>query len=165
VSGRGSAANTGLRAGRRITDVNRSLLTPRWLLLHVLFLAAAVATVLLARWQWDTAHQAGGTLQNLGYAFQWPLFGGFTIFMWYRIAVKDRDQASSDEDQSAQLPADDEDPSEAPSPEKKPADAKEPQRRRRSPVPPRAAPVTAEEDPELAAYNEFLARLDRSRPR
>lgn len=131
--------------------MNRSLLTPRWLLLHVLFAAAVVATGLLAWWQWDRAHGAGGTLQNLGYAFQWPMFGAFAVFLWYRMALADGRPAAEDDEAPASPP---------------PAQVQEAARPRRRPlVPPPAQPVTEDEDPELAAYNRYLAELDRTRRR
>jgi DNA-binding transcriptional regulator of glucitol operon len=132
--------------------VNRSLWTPRWLLLHVLFAAAVVTTGLLAWWQWDRAHGVGGTLQNLGYAFQWPMFGVFAVFLWYKLAIADR-----------RRPAEDESVHTAPEPQ---AQEQEPARPRRRPlVPPPAQPVSEAEDPELAAYNRYLAELDRSHRR
>lgn len=131
--------------------MNRSLLTPRWLLLHVLFVAAVIATGLLAWWQWGRAHEAGGSLQNLGYALQWPMFGAFTIFMWYRLVSMETrsaqrpDKAEAAEDAAPERPAEDERPA-----------------RRKPLVPPPAPSVTAEEDPELAAYNRFLADLNKN---
>jgi DNA-binding transcriptional regulator of glucitol operon len=134
----------------RIRDVNRSLLTPRWLLLHLLFVAAIIATGLLAWWQWDRAHEAGGSFQNLGYALQWPLFGVFTVFLWYRLARMELERAEES------TPA-----TTTPEPPAEP----EPRVRRRPLVPPPATPVTADEDPELAAYNQYLAELNQSEHR
>jgi hypothetical protein len=39
----------------------------------------------LAWWQWTRFESAGGTFQNLGYVLQWPLFGLFPAFMFYRL--------------------------------------------------------------------------------
>lgn len=39
----------------------------------------------LAWWQWDRFTSANGTFQNLGYVLQWPLFGLFPAFMFWRI--------------------------------------------------------------------------------
>lgn len=129
--------------------MNRSLLTPRWLLLHVLFLAAIIATGLLTWWQWSRAHEAGGSFQNLGYALQWPLFGAFTAFLWYRlIHMNLHDQKEAGEAPEAV---------ETVTAEVSPAEESE---RRRPLVPPPARPVDAEEDPELAAYNQYLAELN-----
>lgn len=138
----------------RIRLVNRSLLTPRWLLLHLLFVAAVVATALLGWWQWERAHEAGGSFQNLGYALQWPLFGVFTIYLWYRVATMEL--------RGREAP----DPADQPVTESTGAEAdekvEEPEasRRKRPLVPPPAPPVDAEEDPELAAYNRYLADLN-----
>jgi hypothetical protein len=48
-------------------------------------LIAVVGGALLAWWQWTRYESASGTLQNLGYVLQWPLFGVFPAFMFWRI--------------------------------------------------------------------------------
>ncbi|GAB3277131.1 hypothetical protein [Parasphingorhabdus pacifica] len=127
--------------------MTRSLLTPKWLLLHALFLAAVITTGLLAWWQWGRANDAGGSFQNLGYALQWPLFGAFTLFLWQRVVrMGMEERAEGDE----------------PRPEEEAA-PEGPGRhsvRTRPLVPPPAEPVTDDEDPELAAYNKYLAELN-----
>ena len=65
--------------------MRRVLLSPKWLLGHVLALAAAVACVRLGWWQWERAHSDTGSLQNLGYAVQWPAFGLFILGFWGRV--------------------------------------------------------------------------------
>lgn len=133
--------------------MNRSLLTPRWLLLHLVFVAAVIATGALAWWQWSRAQDAGGSFQNLGYALQWPLFGAFTLFLWFRMAqMTVREQREATEPERA---ASETDPAAAPQ------DAET--ARKRPLVPPPAPPVDAEEDPELAEYNRYLAELNESR--
>ena len=133
-------------------------MTPRWLLLHLLFIVVTIATGFLAVWQWERAHEAGGSFQNLGYALQWPLFGAFTIFLWFRIALMDLDRQKHEE---GSLPRGaDEGPDEAergslPS-------AGRTTRSSRRLVPPPAAPVDPDEDPELAEYNRYLAELNES---
>lgn len=144
--------------------MTRQLLTPRWLLLHALFLVAAVATGFLAVWQWDRAHEAGGSFQNLGYALQWPLFGVFTLFLWgwlIRMELQHGDTAGP-----AGLPQHDTEPARAeqPAPEQRP-EVNTTTSRRRPLVPPPAPPVDADEDPELAAYNRYLAELDEAHRR
>ncbi|MFR9729572.1 hypothetical protein ACL03H_10110 [Saccharopolyspora sp. MS10] len=127
------------------------MLTPRWLLLHVVFAAAVIATGFLAWWQWDRAHEAGGSFQNLGYALQWPLFGVFTLCMWFwliRMEVHRRDDGPA---RYGAEPA---------------ASAPEPQPVRKRPlVPPPAPRVDADEDPVLAEYNRYLAELDEAEQR
>lgn len=46
---------------------------------------AVIGGALLAWWQWTRYQSASGTLQNLGYVLQWPLFGVFPAFMFWRI--------------------------------------------------------------------------------
>ncbi|MFC5692109.1 hypothetical protein [Amycolatopsis mediterranei] len=92
----------------------------------------------LAWWQWDRFTSANGTFQNLGYVLQWPLFGLFPAFMFWRIR-KLREKAEAEEPGQQEV---------------KPA------------VPaPRPRPVVAEatttdEDEELAAYNRYLRELN-----
>ena len=50
---------------------------------HLIFLTlAVVGTIALAWWQWTRFQAGSGTFQNLGYAFQWPLFGAFFVFAY-----------------------------------------------------------------------------------
>lgn len=167
-----------------IGQVKRILLTPRWILLHLSFVAATIATGFLARWQWDRAHEAGGSFQNLGYALQWPLFGLFALFLWYRLArlelerVKPAETGSPGgavpddgvlDDTSAAGRATPASTSTVVAPPNPATDADADPRRqhphwqrtsKRRTVPPPAPTVTADEDPELAAYNSYLAELN-----
>jgi len=92
----------------------------------------------LAWWQWDRFTSATGTFQNLGYVLQWPLFGLFPAFMFWRIKqLREREQAT--------------------------ADTAEPTAEAPVSVPARRAVVPApavEEDDELAAYNRYLRELN-----
>jgi hypothetical protein len=45
---------------------------------------SVVVCVGLAWWQWQR-FENGGTWQNLGYVLQWPLFGLFPAFMFWRL--------------------------------------------------------------------------------
>jgi DNA-binding transcriptional regulator of glucitol operon len=100
--------------------------------------AACVVSLLgacvLAWWQWTRFESASGTWQNLGYVLQWPLFGLFPAFMFWRVKrLKEKEK---------QVRAEPASPPPAP--------------RRTVPLP--AAPV--EDDDELAAYNRYLAELN-----
>ena len=110
----------------------RRLLTPKWLAWHVFALVAALVMVRLGLWQWHRS-EATHSAQNLGYALQWPAFAIFALLVWFRVC---RDAV------------------------RPPPDA--PKARKRTAPEPAAAvvPVTDEEDPELAAYNRYLARLN-----
>ena len=105
--------------------------------LCVLSLAVCVG---LAWWQWERFDSASGSWQNLGYVLQWPLFGLFPAFMFWRLR-KLRAQHAGDQQQPAPPPL-------LPPPDTAPVAAPQPAR------PPE------DEDPELAAYNRYLAELN-----
>jgi DNA-binding transcriptional regulator of glucitol operon len=111
----------------------RRLLAPRWLAWHALTLVVTVVFLRLGLWQWQLAVRTG-SLQNMGYALQWPAFALFALAVWWRVS---RDAVRPPADPRPRKPA-----------------------RRPPPEPAPAVPVTDEEDPELAAYNRYLARLD-----
>lgn len=119
----------------------RAHLTPGWLLFHVLTLGLLVAMVLLGRWQLDVSDAKHFDLQNFAYAIQWWVFTGFTIWMWARI-VRDRKRVERSPSQPAE-----------PAPE---APRSVPYRRYVMPSSSDARPAA---DPELAAYNDYLAGL------
>ena len=112
----------------------RRLLAPKWLAWHAFALVATLVMLRLGLWQWHRS-EATHSAQNLGYALQWPAFAVFAIVVWFRVCRDARRRAR-----------------------------RRPSRRpRRKPRPEPAAavvPVTDEEDPELAAYNRYLARLN-----
>ena len=60
------------------------MLTPRWWLLHAVVLLVAFGMLRLGLWQWHRAHAGNGGLQNYAYAFQWPVFAAFGLFLWVR---------------------------------------------------------------------------------
>ncbi len=97
-------------------------------------LIAVVGGLLLAWWQWNRYQSATGTLQNLGYVLQWPLFGVFPAFMFWRIHRTARRERAHDDVREQPEKAD-----------------------------PRLTYVqnraVADEDSELLAYNEYLATL------
>ena len=94
-----------------------------------------IACVGLAWWQWERFESSSGTWQNLGYVLQWPLFGLFPAFMFWRLRT---------------LRAQDRAPKPDPRPEPAPVT--------RKPVIP--AERNDGDDPELAAYNRYLAELN-----
>ncbi|MDQ3786180.1 MAG: hypothetical protein M3422_02920 [Actinomycetota bacterium] len=92
----------------------------------------------LAWWQWSRFMAAGGDWQNFGYALLWPLFGVFPAFMFWRMRTL-KAQAQPEEQAASQ-----------------PAPPREPDK---TPVRQDAVQDT-EDDPELAAYNAYLAQLN-----
>lgn len=120
----------------------KRLLTPRWLACHVLVLLLVAGMLGLAAWQFSRA--TGGNALSWGYTFQWPVFAGFVVLIWAR-EVRRELRGSHPEPQ----------PRSAPEP---PAPARRPVITRRA-VPDEAAYYDAD-DPELAAYNRYLAWLN-----
>lgn len=53
----------------------------------MLIAVCVVAFLGLAWWQWTRFQSGSGTFQNLGYAFQWPLFAVFVIYA-YRTSMR-----------------------------------------------------------------------------
>lgn len=123
--------DAGANAGS-VVHVRRILLSPRWLAGHVVVTLVFAATLWLAWWQWSRAGSATGGLQNLGYALQWPVFGGFAVFVWVRaIRLQLHPPTPRPVEPAVQPP------------------------RRAFEAQGTAQPV----DPELAAYNAYLASL------
>ena len=53
----------------------------------MLLIAAVIISLMLASWQWSRYTSGTGSLQNLGYALQWPMFGLFLVFI-YRAGMR-----------------------------------------------------------------------------
>lgn len=106
-------------------------------------LLAVVGGALLAWWQWTRYESASGTLQNLGYVLQWPLFGVFPGFMFWRIHRSARRERELDGER------------ETPAPEPEPTTVDP----RLTYVQNRTPHLVAGEDQELLAYNDYLAQL------
>lgn len=112
----------------------RDLLTPRWLARHALAVVLIGGCLALGVWQFLRA--TGGNTLSWAYVFEWPLFAGFVGWMWLRAARDDLSRARGEDPYEAVRPA--------------------PLTPRRPP-----APVTVDDgdDPQLAAYNRYLAWL------
>jgi DNA-binding transcriptional regulator of glucitol operon len=141
--------------------VRRLVLSPRWIVWHLLTLGAMVACGWLSAWQWQRAGSAMGSALNVGYGLQWPLFAVFFGVMWWRMlrmeAAKLEEAAAPAEEPAAEEPA------AAPVPEPRAASAPDAP----SPFGPRprdAAPPPVDDDPELVAYNQMLAELATRNP-
>ncbi len=105
------------------------LLTPRWVLLHVVVVALFVSTFFLGYWQLSKA-EAGGGAVNWSYAVQWPLYGFMGLWFYLRMVRTEmyRDPDEAEPGASVVLY----------------------QRPR----------IDTTGDPELAAYNAYLAELN-----
>ena len=107
-------------------------------------MVAFVACLGLAWWQWSRFTATGGDWQNFGYALLWPLFGVFPAFMFWRMRTL-RAQAEESAEESAEEQAASQ-PAPPPEPDKLPVR--------------QDAGQDTEDDPELAAYNAYLAQLN-----
>lgn len=119
----------------------RAYLTPGWLAFHLATLALVVTMVLLGRWQLDVSDRKHFDIQNFAYALQWWLFSAFALGMWARIV---RDRQTRDV---------------SPATEPEPADQAHTEVPYRRYVMPKSADAATADDPELAAYNDYLANL------
>jgi hypothetical protein len=121
------------------------LITPRWLAWHAFAVFAAWGMLWLGDWQFHRAE--GGNALSWAYTFEWPIFTIFGVVFWAKTII--------DEYRSPGQKA------------KSSADAALTQVE--SMALPQSAPAPAqhddeaEDDPELAAYNSYLAKLS-SRP-
>lgn len=61
------------------------LTRPRWLARHLVVVGLCTAFILLGRWQLHRGEARQGSIQNYGYALEWPLFGVFVIFGWWKM--------------------------------------------------------------------------------
>lgn len=109
----------------------RLLVSPRWLARHVLLAVAVAACFGFGRWQYGRAVQRHSVL-NWSYTVEWTLFGLFAVLCWGWFL---RDELRGGPPETVEAPV-------------------------RTVYQPVAQPVTEEEDPELAAYNRYLAELD-----
>ena len=107
----------------------RRLLTPRWVLMHLLVAALFVATWFLAYWQLSKA-EAGGGAVNWSYAVQWPLYGFMGLWFYTRM-IRNELHRDPDEDEPG-----------------------------REVVLYQRPRIDTTGDPELAAYNAYLAELN-----
>ena len=105
------------------------VLTPRWVLMHLLVAVLFVATFFLSYWQLSKAQDGGGAV-NWSYAFQWPMYGFMGLWFYLRM-VRTEVHRDPDEDE--------------------PGAAVVLYQRPR---------IDTTGDPELAAYNAYLAELN-----
>ncbi len=145
----------------------RLILSPRWILWHLLTLSAMVTCGLLSAWQWSRAGSSLGSPLNVGYGLQWPLFAVFFAVMWWRFLRMELAKLHDGPEDAGETttgatavagPVAEPVAAVAPqAPAAAPADGPSPFGPR--PATWRAAPVTDEENPQLAAYNRMLAAL------
>lgn len=141
------APGAGRRPGAGTVWRVRTLLTPRWIVLHIIVLGTLPVVLWLGWWQWRGGFQ-GHSLQTTGYALQWWVFAAFAILLWLRLM---RDELRRQDAAAAGGP-----PPGAAAPPEPPAAA--PYVRYRMPA---AAPAVRDGS-DLGRYNDFLAQLNAS---
>jgi hypothetical protein len=63
----------------------RRLLSPSWLLRHALAIFLVGLFARLGWWQLVKGQSDHGSLQNLFYGFEWPVFAGAVLFFWWKM--------------------------------------------------------------------------------
>jgi hypothetical protein len=119
----------------------RFLIKPRWLGWHLLMVVSFWGMLWLGDWQLHRALSGNGL--SWAYTFEWPLFACFAVVFWAK-TIKDefkvkRGVAPGSAQSEASL-------------DDLPVNVK--------PVQVAAAGPVDDEDPELSAYNAYLARLN-----
>jgi hypothetical protein len=117
------------------------LFAPRWLGWHVFVVGAVIGMLWLGDWQFRRA-EAGNAL-SWAYTFEWPVFAVFGVVFWVKTILDEFRPAAADgaADDRIDLPA---------------GVAASGARRREV----ADGGADDEDDPELAAYNAYLARLN-----
>ncbi|MEO6880707.1 MAG: hypothetical protein ABI181_07125 [Mycobacteriaceae bacterium] len=118
----------------------------------IALVVVAFATCLaLGWWQWERYSSTGGTFQNLGYAFQWPLFAVFFVYAYRRFVVLEAHHDLAERDGAEQDGAEQDASTTGSGPRAEPpADL----------LPARPAAALIEHEPgEMSDYNAYLASL------
>lgn len=115
----------------------KGLWSPAWIARHLLAITLVLGFLALGWWQYSRA--TGGNTLSWGYTFEWPVFAAFVIFLWIREIQHERKPPQPDDEQAGQPGS--------------PVSVGRPVRvERRTDAP-------DDDDPELAAYNDYLAWL------
>jgi hypothetical protein len=127
----------------------KGLWTPAWIARHVLAIVLVVAFLGLGWWQFSRA--TGGNALSWGYTFEWPVFALFVVFIWFREVQQARRSARAAQEEPETRPE--------PAPEFEVPRQEAPITVRRPVRVPVVGATPAEDDPELAAYNDYLGWL------
>lgn len=128
--------------------MRRILLSPTWWAGHVLVVLLAVLFCRLGWWQFDRSKTPTGSIQNFGYALQWPVFAAVLLYGWSRIVREEARNASGDRSTRP-----------APAPRRGAAGVPFGSESGAVAAARRRAEEAAAQDEELSAYNRYLADL------
>jgi len=119
----------------------RFLIAPKWLCWHLFVVFSFWGMLWLGDWQLHRALAGNGL--SWAYTFEWPLFSGFAVVFWAR-TIRDEFRIRRGVDIGPEPAAPDLPIGIA----------------ARSPASPGGLGSDDDDDPELKAYNEYLARLN-----
>ena len=122
----------------------KGLWSPAWIARHVTALILVCGFLALGWWQLGRA--TGGNTLSWAYTLEWPVFAGFVVFLWFREVQHERAGTTTTPPPVPEAPE---------RPARRPGDPVTVGRPIRVPVP----PASDEDDPALAAYNDYLAWL------
>ncbi len=114
----------------------RILVTPRWLGWHAFAVVAALGMLWLGDWQFHRAES--GNALSWAYTFEWPIFAIMGVVFWAKTVRDELRPPAAAAPEEIELPVG--------------AEA--------GPRPTRGQDDEEADDPELAAYNAYLARLN-----
>ncbi len=132
----------------------RFLITPRWLGWHLLMVVSFGGMLWLGDWQLHRAFSGNGL--SWAYTFEWPLFAGFAVVFWARTIRDEFRIRQGGPRYSAGGPR----YSASGGSEEQAAGPGLPTGIGMPPAAARAQAQDDEDDPELRAYNAYLARLN-----
>jgi DNA-binding transcriptional regulator of glucitol operon len=119
----------------------KGLWSPAWIARHLVAIALVLGFLALGWWQYSRA--SGGNTLSWGYTFEWPLFAAFVVFLWVReIQHERRPPVKAEKPPEERLPG-------------SPVTVGRPVRVASE----RDTSPSDDDDPELAAYNDYLAWL------
>jgi hypothetical protein len=125
----------------------KGLWSPAWIARHLAALVLVCGFLALGWWQLGRA--TGGNTLSWAYVLEWPVFAGFVVFLWIREVQHERASTTAVPSPAAEPPE---------RTVRRPGEPVTVGRPVRVPV----RPVTTapdENDPALAAYNDYLAWL------
>ena len=131
---RGTSFHAGTLAGMK------GLWTPAWIARHVTAVVLVATFLGLGWWQYHRA--SGGNGLSWAYTFEWPVFALFVVFLWVREVQIERRREDG-----------------PPAPPAEPEPGAPVAVRRPVRVPARRPEPADDDDPQLAAYNDYLAWL------
>jgi hypothetical protein len=120
------------------------LITPRWLAWHAFAVVAAWGMLWLGDWQFHRAE--GGNALSWAYTFEWPIFMIFGVVFWAKTIVDEWREPGGAAKNTQALRA---------------AGLMQAESLPGAAHTANARDDEADDDPELAAYNAYLARLNR----